>query len=418
MNASPPLCDRAPPGDGSIGPSRLRIVFLVVLVMVVARLETLAQQGVGEPPRITNQPQSQIVLVGGNVSFRVGVAVSATPLSYQWHSSTMPIPDATNVTLKFLNVQTNQAGPYWVTVVNATGSVDSQPATLTVIGPGGVGCADMQIGGTATQTFNNIGMTNQPSEPSACGVPGGASRCRCVRPDQDAISILDTIGSEIDTVLADYTFSGTNLNDSLDPVSCDDDSAPDGIRSLVRFPATQGTGYVIQVDGVNAQRGNITRTWGLGLPPVITQQPPSLVVAQEGGTALISCLSTGTPAPVYQWQFNGTNIPGATGSQLMLTHVRPEDAGLYRAIISNFIGVEITEAAGLQVTEPVRLAVLGFANNDLQLQVTGPPGATVRYVLEASSDFQDWTALATNNASSGSTIFLTPVATRSLQRFS
>jgi hypothetical protein len=329
----------------------------------------------------------------------------------------MTVPDATNATIWLTNVQTNLVGQYWVTVVNSTGPSESQPATLTVIAPDGSGCVDMPIGSMASQTFNNFGMTNQPNDPTPCGVPGVSSRWRCLRPDQDGICIIDTIGSDIDTVLAVYTFSGTDPLDSLNPVICDDNGAPDGLRSIVRFPAMQGTGYVVQVDGVNAQRGNITLTWRLGRPPVITQQPANLVVVPEGNKAVFSCMAAGSPAPQYQWQFNGTNINGAVGPQLILDHVQPAAAGLYRAVASNFIDVEISDEAMLQVTEPVRLEVRGFNSESLQLQVTGPPGPTVRYVLETSTDFQDWTAVATNNASSGITTFITPVDPGSAQRF-
>ena len=164
MNASPPLPGWARLGDGFLGSRWLRIVLAAALALAAARHEMLAQQGVGDPPRITNQPVSQVVLVGATVSFHVGVAASATPLVYQWYTSSIPIPDGTNATLWLPNVQTDQAGQYWVTVANAAGSPDPLVVDLTVIGPGGVGCTDMLLGGTATQMFDNFGVINQPND--------------------------------------------------------------------------------------------------------------------------------------------------------------------------------------------------------------------------------------------------------------
>jgi hypothetical protein len=418
MNASPPVHGRTRSGDvNPLAPPCLRHMVVALLTLAAACFSSAAQQGVGDPPRITNQPQSQIILMGATVSFHLGVAVSATPLSYQWHYNTTPIPDATNSTIWLFNAQTNQAGQYWATVVNATGSQDSQPATLTVIGPQGAGCVDVSLGSVTSQTFNNLGVTNQPNYPPPCDVVGGASRWRCLRPSQDGICIIDTMGSDIDTVLAVYTFSDTNFVDSLNPVICDDNSAPDAVRSMVRFPVTGGTDYLVQVDGHDGQQGGITLTWRLGRSPVITQQPANLLALTEGSKATISCVATGKPMPTYQWQFNGTNIPNATGPQLMLNHVLPADAGLYRAIVSNFIGTEITHPSNLQVLPPVQLELLGLSNGLMRLHATGPPGATFVYVLEASSDFQDWTGLATNNAASGVTTFLAPVDTGLAQRF-
>src|SRR5262249_55887848 len=63
MNA-PSLHARARPRDGPFGPRWLRISLLAALALATARLEMAAQVGFGDPPRITNQPQSQVVLVG------------------------------------------------------------------------------------------------------------------------------------------------------------------------------------------------------------------------------------------------------------------------------------------------------------------------------------------------------------------
>ena len=58
---------------------------------------------------------------------------------------------------------------------------------------------------------------------------------------------------------------------------------------------------------------------------------------------------TGTPAPTYQWQFNGTNLAGATGAILSLTTVTTNQAGTYT--------VGITNAAGWTNSDPAtRLA--------------------------------------------------------------
>jgi len=40
----------------------------------------------------------------------------------------------------------------------------------------------------------------------------------------------------------------------------------------------------------------------------------------------------------YQWQFNGTNLDGATTNSLTLANVQPSDAGSYSALITNLGG--------------------------------------------------------------------------------
>jgi endonuclease/exonuclease/phosphatase family metal-dependent hydrolase len=83
-------------------------------------------------PSITTEPQDQTVTAGDTVSFSV-VADGTAPLSYQWSSNNVIVPDATNATFTLSNVTTNLNGStYFVIVTNIVGSTNSQTATLTV----------------------------------------------------------------------------------------------------------------------------------------------------------------------------------------------------------------------------------------------------------------------------------------------
>ena len=57
--------------------------------------------------------------------------------------------------------------------------------------------------------------------------------------------------------------------------------------------------------------------------------------------ALTSCVTftpqtSGSGPLEYQWQFNGTNLPGATHRTLMLTNLSPSIAGEYAVVVSSF----------------------------------------------------------------------------------
>src|SRR6266850_1567312 len=56
----------------------------------------------------------------------------------------------------------------------------------------------------------------------------------------------------------------------------------------------------------------------------------------------------------HQWQFNGVDLPNATGSQLTLTNVLPEQAGTYTVIVNSPVGTE-TRSATLSVTGSLRI---------------------------------------------------------------
>jgi len=87
-----------------------------------------------DAPSITNQPASQTVSVGSNVTFSVG-ALGSPPLAYAWLLNNAPVNDATNATLTIPNVQLTNAGNYSVAVTDLTGGIvtSSPPATLTVL---------------------------------------------------------------------------------------------------------------------------------------------------------------------------------------------------------------------------------------------------------------------------------------------
>jgi hypothetical protein len=95
-------------------------------------------RGVGQAlpaglPTILTQPESPAVREGGKTMLSV-VAQGRPPLSYQWFFRGKPMsdPNATQRTLKISLVKAASAGDYGVVVTNASGSVASQPAYVTV----------------------------------------------------------------------------------------------------------------------------------------------------------------------------------------------------------------------------------------------------------------------------------------------
>jgi endonuclease/exonuclease/phosphatase family metal-dependent hydrolase len=83
-------------------------------------------------PRITIQPQNQVVIEGSNATFTV-IATGTQPLSYQWLFNGTNLDGATNSSLTLTAVTTNDAGSYGVTITNAFGSTNSDIAELNVV---------------------------------------------------------------------------------------------------------------------------------------------------------------------------------------------------------------------------------------------------------------------------------------------
>ncbi|MGC3961350.1 MAG: immunoglobulin domain-containing protein [Verrucomicrobiota bacterium] len=85
--------------------------------------------------------------------------------------------------------------------------------------------------------------------------------------------------------------------------------------------------------------------------PQFNGQPQSQT-ALVGDAVQFTATASGNPAPAYQWQFNGTNLPGAASATLNLASVTTNHAGSYRVIATNSQGSATSEAATLTITLP------------------------------------------------------------------
>ena len=82
--------------------------------------------------------------------------------------------------------------------------------------------------------------------------------------------------------------------------------------------------------------------------PIIVTQPQNQFVA-IGSNATFTVSALGTPPLYYQWQFSGSNLIGATGSNETLFDVSTANAGPYDVIVSNAYGSVTSSVAALVV---------------------------------------------------------------------
>ena len=375
--------------------------------------------GIPASPRIILQPLDQVVQAGATVTLAVG-AVSDDIMGYQWFRDCAPLTGSTNATLILTNV--SEGGVYRVQVRNQSkgGRVaESRSASMEVgvdplkstydkfedlLAASGVGmqaqsirpasAGGVPLGSSESQLFSNFGATTQLGEPVHADVAGGASRWFLITPAQNGVLVIDTIGSEIDTVLAVYV--GSSLN-GLTSVAADDNGAPDGVRSLVRFNAFGGTNYLVAVDGVRAAQGRIKLNYLLGQVPAILATPVSWTT-NLGSTVALSVVATGTPMPTYQWTLNGVPISGATNSTLTVTNGSGAQSGQYSVVVSNYAGVSLCTAL-VRFLRPLQLKSASmtadsFGSGTFRVALEGTDLPMV--VLEASTNLNQWAPVLTN----------------------
>lgn len=254
------------------------------------------------PPGFTAQPNDITAAAGSDVAF----AVSATDtLEYQWFRNGEPLVDggridgATTRRLTIRGVLPDDLGEYRVKIIS-DGERLSDPAFLQLdpdladggavagvasfdkfadaleagqlasgVNPAGAQGAlpaagrlqGLALGASGTTLFHTGESTrSEAGEPVHCGIPGGASQWTALTVDQEGLLILDTEGSDFDTVLAAYVDvgSGDGLFDGLVMIACNNDLAPTSKASRIGFIASPGTLYLIAIDGVGGATGTAT----------------------------------------------------------------------------------------------------------------------------------------------------------------
>src|SRR5260370_29933431 len=92
-------------------------------------------------------------------------------------------------------------------------------------------------------------------------------------------------------------------------------------------------------------------------PPLITTLPASKPVP-AGSTVSFTVNATGSQPFTYQWQFYGTNLPGANAQTLVLPNVQNQNAGPYSVLLTNAYGYAASDAATLSVTPSAPVVLL------------------------------------------------------------
>jgi len=132
------------------------------------------------------------------------------------------------------------------------------------------------------------------------------------------------------------------------------------LTTLVSFNGTNGispTTLTLGNDGnyygttLGDGQNNDGTIFRLMLSPVIVNQPANQSILL-GGNAVFAVTANGTPPLKYQWQFNGTNIVGATNATYTIPAVVATNTGNYSVTVTNSTGGVISSNALLTVIVP------------------------------------------------------------------
>jgi glucose/arabinose dehydrogenase len=140
-----------------------------------------------------------------------------------------------------------------------------------------------------------------------------------------------------------YRFVDVN---NLTPASSFTEFSAKGFNSIL------GTSVGLDGNIYYIKYGNNGSLWRIeynnNQAPTIVNQPVSATVTAGDAVAFSVSASGGIPMS-FQWQKNGVNIPGATGSTFSIAQTVRADSGLYRCVVINHVDTAISTAAKLTV---------------------------------------------------------------------
>ncbi|HTD87473.1 MAG TPA: lamin tail domain-containing protein [Candidatus Binatia bacterium] len=181
-----------------------------------------------------------------------------------------------------------------------------------------------------------------------------------------------TVGASGDAPLRyQWRYNGANI-----------DRATNAALLLQNVQLDQGGVYNVTVynnaGGVTSSNAQINVLLGA----YITAHPQPTSVRENANTNFSVSVYSQYPSVNYQWQFNGTNIPGANGPTLTINSARDVDDGLYRVII--------TDGAGSVTSQSARLTVLinpSLVSPVPPINVTAAAGETLTFSAQLRGTF-------------------------------
>ncbi|MBN2505126.1 MAG: lamin tail domain-containing protein [Verrucomicrobia bacterium] len=256
---------------------------------------------------ILEPPQPQTVVAGGTAEFRV-LAVGVGTLTYQWRQNGALIPEATNAVLTLDPVQPVHAGFYTVDIANAASNATSPAALLTVLQP------PVFLEQPRDQTV--VAYTTARFSVVVGGTP---------------------------PLRFQWRFNGASLP-----------GATNATLTLSNVQQSHEGQYRVLAFNTAGSVSSSNASLHVLMPPTLTQQPQSVYVrirpdAQAADTTNVTfAVAASSTSPMrHQWQFRGTNIPGATAATLTVSNVQQHHWGPYTAVVTDDIGAVTTAPAWL-----------------------------------------------------------------------
>ena len=201
----------------------------------------------------------------------------------------------------------------------------------------------------------------------------------------------------------------------------------DGVR-LAYVPSASFTASNVFVgfwDQYPSLSDNNTLSFGLvdnvrvevpAVAPVIVTNPIARTV-RLGTNVAFTASASGLPVPSYQWQLNGTNLPGATNTTYALAFVAAANTGTYTAVATNITGTATSSGATLALVAPAAARFQSLSVTGAVVQISFQGDSYWTYTIETSTNLLAWSTFTNLVSTNGGFYFSAGPVTNAPQQF-
>ncbi|HEY3755508.1 MAG TPA: immunoglobulin domain-containing protein [Opitutaceae bacterium] len=250
--------------------------------------------------------------------------------------------DPTGIAVSGNHIYTTSSGPSTnVVVYNATtGAIINSDLITGLSNPAGIAV----VGPVIT------------SQPASVAAPSGGT------------ATFNAAASGTGAITFQWYFNGTALTDGTNIAG-----RPTATLVLSDLQSSEnGTFTVVASDSIGGTT-SVTATLSGAGSATFTQEPASFTIA-SGGSAYSTTQVSGTGSLSYQWALNGTAIPGATSSSLLLAKLTA--AGQYTCVVTDSTGQSLNAIAtvnvgGASTSELLNLSLRGDTQSGANQLIAG-----------------------------------------------
>ena len=238
-------------------------------------------------PRVAVATTNLFVPIGNNAV--IGATAFGSPqMSFKWYFNGLALGDGTNVNYSLTDMQTNNAGGYYLVVNSPFGMATSAVVSVSVVYPPSI---LIPPASQVVAAGSNVSLTVTATGTTSLSYQWYDSEGLIIGATNDELDFLPAQTNNWDN----YTVAVANAYGSV-------------TSSVANLTVYQ---------------------------PVSFAYAPRDVITNNGAPAYFTSLANGFPTPTYQWMFNGTNIAGATNSNLMVPQTRSTTLGQYAVTAFN-----------------------------------------------------------------------------------